>query len=357
MAEIFSKYRKKFYLCDMKTRNLLIIVALAMAVASCSTDVDLYADYKDVPVIYGLLDSDADTNYIRITHAIYASDNPFLDAPNAAMSEYPGKLDVRLTEFCNGDSVRQIVLDTITLHNKKPGVFYAPNQKVYYTDQPLGRNSSRYSYHYKLTVELPDHTLVTETDLVGSTNFGPKGLAITLAKTAWGLWMPYHFLPAHNAMVYSVDMTFTFREQRTPESDSVPRTMRWRIGNFYEKDLVHQMDGDNYVFRYRSENFFRALEDFIGADTFVSGLTRYISDYPVNVIITAGGDHLADYLYYQDIINQFDPNDSDFTTITGAKGVFSSRITRSQVVRLAGTTLPELLAEEKWGFSFMGGEP
>lgn len=344
-----------FYLCDMKIRNLLIIVVLALTAVSCNKDVDLYAEPKDIPVIYGLLDSDADTNYIRITHAYHASDNPLLNATNAAMSEYPGKLDVRLTVFRNGDSIRQIILDTITIHNKKPGTFYAPHQKVYYTNQPMYRNSSMFKYRYRLSVVLPERTLVTDADLVGSADFGPKGLPIILSKTAWGLRMPYKFIPAENATIYSVDMAFTYHERRTPTSDTIPFTMMWHIGNFYKNEVIDPEGGSDYVFHYRSENFYYALEEFIGADTCVPGLKRFITEYPVRITITAGGDNLQKYLYYMEVVNQNNPNDADFSTIPGAKGVFSSKMTKSVNVRLAGTTLPELIADSRWGFAFMGG--
>ena len=51
---------------------------------ACSTKVDLYADYKDIPVIYGLLDASADTNYIKIIRAFSGSDENPVDARLAA---------------------------------------------------------------------------------------------------------------------------------------------------------------------------------------------------------------------------------------------------------------------------------
>lgn len=340
----------------MKTRFLLAIMVLGMAVTSCSTDVDLYADQEDIPVIYGLLDSDADTNYIRITHCIYASDNPLLDASNSAMSDYPGKLDVRLTEFRNGDSIRQIILDTITLHNKKPGIFYGPNQKLYYTAEPLGRNTNRNKYRYKLTIVFPDRTLSTYANLVGSDSFGPKTPAVNFSQTGFGLRLPFYFRPALNGTIYRFDFSFTFHEQRTPNSDTIPRTMTWHLGTYYESELVNHAGGDDYVFYYRPENFFGRLEEFIGADTAVPGLKRLLTDYPFTITMTAGGDNLRQYLYYISLVNPSSPNDSGFSMITGARGVFSSKMTKTDYLRWAGTTLPELLEEDKWGFVFMGGQ-
>lgn len=51
----------------MKRITILHCLCSLLLLNACSTDVDLYADYKDVPVIYGLLDATADTNYIKIT--------------------------------------------------------------------------------------------------------------------------------------------------------------------------------------------------------------------------------------------------------------------------------------------------
>ena len=323
--------------------------------ASCSTDVDLYADPEEIPVIYGLLDCEADTNFIRITRVVHASDNPLLDAANSSLSEYPGKLDVRLTEFRNDDSIRQIVLDTITLHNKKPGIFYAPNQKVYYTNEPLAINNGKKKYKYKLTIVFPDRVLTTEAKIVGTSTFGPKSLALNFAKSAIGIRLPFHFHPALNASVYRVEMSFTYHERRTPLSDTIPHTMSWHVGTFFESDLSFASE-DDYILHYYPEDFYGALEEFIGGDTAVPGLKRFLTDYPATITITAGGGNLREYLYYLNMVNQTNPNDTDFTTIPGAKGVFSSIMTKTQRMRLGDTTVPDLIAEEKWGFAFMGGQ-
>ena len=339
----------------MKTRFLLLLGALTLLLTSCSTDVDLYADPEEIPVIYGLLNCEADTNFIRITRVVHASDNPLLDAANSSLSEYPGKLDVRLTEFRNDDSIRQIVLDTITLHNKQSGIFYAPNQKVYYTTEPLGTNNGKNKYKYKLTIVFPDRVVTTEAKLVGTSSFGPKSLALNFAKSVIGTRRPYHFHPALNASVYRVDMSFTYHERRTPLSDTIPHTMRWHVGTFFESDLGFESE-DDYILYYYPADFYGALEDFIGGDTAVPGLKRFLSDYPATITITAGGGSLREYLYYLNMVNQANPNDTDFTTIPGAKGVFSSIMTKTQRMRLGDTTVPDLIAEEKWGFAFMGGQ-
>ena len=326
--------------------------------SSCSTDIDLYADYKQVPIVYGLLDANADTNFIKITRAFYVQGDAYQSAVNPDSSNYPGKLDARLVEYCNGDSIREIILDTITRHNKEQGIFYAPDQKLYYTTEPLNWNGVNNSYSYKLKVVLPERTLTTKTDIVGNGGFDIQSLAVNFSKEYFGM-VPRRFLfhPAIKASFYDVSMRFTFLEQRTPDGDSVPRTMEWKVGTFMDDLLFSNMDGEAYYFFYRPEAFYENLEKFIGADTSIMGLKRYIEDYPVEVIIAAGGEKLRQYIYENDPSYGFVGGNNEFTLIDDGYGVLSSRMTIKRYVRLGGETVPDLVKERKWGFKFIGGEP
>lgn len=324
--------------------------------ASCSTDVDLFAEYKEIPIIYGLLDANADTNFVKITRAFYVQGDAYQSALNPDSSNYAGKLDARLVEYCNGDSVREIILDTITLHNKQQGTFYYPHQKLYYTTDSLGRNGSGKNYSYKLKVVLPDRVITAKDDLVGSRSFGPQSLAVNFSKEYFGIPRKFLFNPAVNATYYDVSMAFTFLEQRTPDSDSVPRTMSWNIGRFTIDYFYINSDGDCFIFPYLPETFYAQLKEFLGADTAIGGLTRFIGDYPVEITIAAGGEKLRQYVYNNDVSNGFTPGDNEFSLIDGGYGVFSSRMTARRNVRLGGETVPELVAHTNWGFKFMGGE-
>ena len=189
----------------MKRVYLLLCLPYAALFFSCLTEVDLYADYKEMPVIYGLLDARADTNFIKITRAFYAEGDAMLSAPNPDSSNYPGKLDVRVVENCNRDSVREIILDTITIHDKMQGVFYAPSQKLYYTTERFPLNKRNQKYSYLLKVVLPDGTLITRTDLVGDSGFDVQSLGVNFSKAYFGAASRrFLFHPAINAASYDV---------------------------------------------------------------------------------------------------------------------------------------------------------
>ena len=65
-----------------------------MVFNSCSTKVDLYAEYKDIPIVYAMLNPKSDTNYIKITRAFCGTNDHFINANDMALiadsSNYPG---------------------------------------------------------------------------------------------------------------------------------------------------------------------------------------------------------------------------------------------------------------------------
>ena len=112
----------------------LSLVAGLVGFNACSTDVDLYANYKDIPVIYGLLNTSEDTNYVRINRAFSGSNESHINALNVALiadsCNYPGKLNAYIVEYKQGygntyhPTGDTLKLDTITIRNKQEGIFY-----------------------------------------------------------------------------------------------------------------------------------------------------------------------------------------------------------------------------------------
>lgn len=334
--------------------NLSFIFFFSFLV-SCSTDVDLFADYKEVPVVYGLLDADADTNFILIKRAFLSEDNPmqYISVPDS--TSYPGRLDVRLVEYDNGEKLREIILDTITKYNKEPGAFPNPKQKMYYTVEPLQRNTASHEYSYQLLAVIKGETLKVKTKMVGGDGFEIWSRSANFSVIPDNTYpKKLFFYPAQNGALYQLGISFTFREQRGEGNDSVPRTMYWDLGMNRIEDLWLNSDG-LYQVNYAWGTFYMNLREFLGADTVAPGVKRFIGDWPITFYICAGGREMEDYLVINGVTGGEVQTQLDYSPIEGGVGLFSSRCYRTQRARLAGTTVPELI-DLNWGFKFSGGD-
>ena len=347
----------------MKTYYFIPIFILFSAVfTSCSTDVDLYADYKDEAIIYAMLDSRIDTNYVKITRAFCGTNNNPINASEVAMiydsSNYPEKMDVRLIELKSGygnkyvPTGRVLVLDTLTIHNKEEGVFYAPDQVVYYTEERLNVGTGGDTYGYQLVAVKPNgDTVIARTTMVGNEEFSieTKGVNFQLAPTdAIG---KLYFRADGAASLYDVKIEFNYREQKSGEGmkrKSISRSFGTKTIDGYS-----HLIGNSYYLEYSLNWLFNKLRDAIGSDTVVNAnhpnVVRYIDDFVIS--ISAGGDEL--YYYY--LANQAQINSpvslvTTYTNIEGGYGLFSSRTTISEVAKLSSSCKRDLFSVSAWGF-------
>lgn len=345
-------------------RFICVLVCFITVFASCSSDIDLYADYKDVPIIYGMLNARADTNYIKITRAFCGTNDNPIDANEVALisdsSNYPDKLYVRIIELKNTYGMqyqptgRAFLLDTITIHNKEEGVFYSPDQVVYYTTESFNTNSESARYRYRLVVVKPDGDTVTAlTNMVGDEDFSIVTRSLSFQSTPSEAFGNIYFRADGIAPLYEVGIQFNYLEQMAGHGIREKHVKR----SFGTRPITefNKIEGseNSYYLEYSVNWLFNALANAIGSDTIIDpehpNVARYIDDFVIT--ISAAGEDL--YYYY--LSNQAQEGNaagfvSVYSNIEGGYGVFSSRSTIRKVVGLSKNTLDELYSKASWGF-------
>lgn len=344
-------------------KKLLLSLSLLAAVLgfnACSTDVDLYADYKDIPIIYGLLDASLDTNYIRINRAFSGSNGNHIDATEVALIEdscnYPGKLRAYIVKYRNayGNTYQStgdtIVLDTITINNKEEGIFYSPRQKVYFTDQHLAANSENSKFKYKLFVHKDNDTITAETGIVGGEEFKVITQTMTFAAEESNRTGRILFTQADNAVFYDVKMAFYYWESHNG-GPFEQKVLTYKFGAKSIDEL--NKEGTMFYVTFSENALFTMLREAIGSDTVVNPnhphVERYFERNPMRITLAAGGDELYNYIQ----VNQqsgFSQTVPDYTNIFGGRGVFSSRVNLVQDVRISPRTQSDLYGITAWGF-------
>ena len=344
----------------MKKRFTFVFL-MALFLASCSTKVDIYADYKEIPVVYGLMEAEADTNFVKITKAFCGNNDNPINAFEVAQiydsSEYPGKLDAFIVELKSnyGQSYhptgRKFDLDTLTLHDKKEGLFYAPHQKVYYTQERFNVNHGSEKFRYKLYVVTPDSDTVTaETGVVGGdVRVGQTQVSFQSAPTE--AVSSLIFSSTEEAVIYEIGMQFRYREGHTGQP-MVTKEVHWSFGartlGGYEK--VENTD-DLYRVYYSLNTLFNYLERAIGNDTVWDenhpNVVRYMDD--MTVFIAAAGEDFNNYYQYLQSSQNGLSLSSEYSNVEGGVGLFSSRLFVRNTVNLSPRTKFDLL-NKPWGF-------
>ncbi|MBR6878606.1 MAG: hypothetical protein IKM95_04380 [Bacteroidales bacterium] len=341
----------------MKTNCLFFIAVLMTCLfQACSTDVDMLAEPKEISAIYGILDYKQDTNFVKINKLICADDPESYLSQHPSVSDFDGKLDVRLIEYVNGVWKREFSLDTITRENKQPGIFSYPKQQLYYTTERLLPNTSERKVSYELVVDTGEQTIVSTTDMVGDDEFRIISPHLNFSKMYFGTVRAMKFVPAMNAGFFDVDIAFEYKERQISSEDTATKVFHVIHSHMNREDLAQSTQDGEFCIRYRPEHFFMSLGEYLGDDTLNHDVWRYITDYPLIIRIDAGGWGMRDYLYLQELQQGTSLPNTDVSCVGhGAVGLFSSRTSITMRGRLAGETVPDLLSMN-WGFRFIGGK-
>jgi len=304
----------------MGFKKPLLLIALMVALfSSCSNDVDIYADYKDITIVYGLLDQTDDTSWIKVTKAFSGPGNAILYAQNPDSNNYNYKLDVKLTGIQNGIEKQYITFDTLTVKNKKPGdsVFYFPNQIVYFTTEPLNED-----YKYTLTINKKNESLTSSTNIVNDFYISDPNRYINFMSDKDIVWRS-----TANGKRYEVSLVFNYKELLPGSTDTTYNTVSWYLGQRKSTSLY----GDEEMFiGYSGNVFFSTLENSLDP---VLNVKRWAGK--VDVIIASASQEFDTYIEVNDGSGNLLSEVPAYTNINGGYGIFGSRRTIVKSVELS----------------------
>lgn len=318
------------------------IVSGGFLLIRCSNDVDLYADYKDITIVYSVLDASDDTAWVKITKAFSGPGNALSIAHNPDSSNYPYKLHASLDGKVNTNDLPSIVLDTMTIYHKLEGdsIFYYPKQLMYYTAEPLNVNAT-----YTLNIVNKEKTTSAVSPLIG-------GFSITYPFNTMDFMFDHEIKwnSVKNAKRYEVTTIFNYREF-LPGTYQDTLDLSLKLESLYANPVVESKDaegGDNMELPYTGGNFFTELENNLEK---IPNIQRWSG--PIDVIISAGSEVLHYYIEINDAtagsLLQELPN---YTNVSNGTGIFASRHDVVKSTKLSGATERTLVEESNLGFRY-----
>ncbi len=301
----------------IRSRTSLATLCLAgLFSASCSNELDVNSPWSDITVVYGLLDSGADTNWIRINRAYLGTQGAEAGA-SVPDSIYYGPLEVWLDEFNGNSLVRsfQFEFDN-TSRSLNDGFFTTEGYRLYRSTEDIlaGRT-------YALRVIKGDDRPVVTAE------------AVSLGSDVD--WQS----PRNNALpltlVPNTDYSVTFKTQELAKVFEVSITARYKEyavndpGNARILESVYTLPiksvnlvngGQTLSFAYTTESLLSALMQNIPVDP---QLRRILLGIDFKAL--AGDEDLFTYLSVNQPPTGIVTERPDFSNIEGGYGLFGSR--------------------------------
>jgi hypothetical protein len=299
----------------MKFLPRLLVIALLLPLAfSCNNKLTVTADWKDITVVYGLLNQNDSVHYVKITKAFLGEGNALVFAKEPDSSNYPDKLDVRMEEWNGQTLVKTFTFDTVTLTNKEAGdsIFYFPDQLMYRTFGKLNQDCT-----YKFFI----HNKATNKDVTAKTvlvkKFGiEKPLSLGSATFDTAKKNEAKWSSAVNGRRYQLLIRFHYTEMTA--TDTTQQYADWIV--FSGKESISLDGSETMDVLYPGIGFYQNLGNKIPVKSGVSRLAG-----KVDFIFTVAADDLNTYMEVTAPSTSIVQEKPSFTNITNGIGIFSAR--------------------------------
>ncbi len=300
-------------------RFMPLLLLLIPALFSCNKELNVNADWKDITVVYGLLDQSDDTTYIKITKAFLGEGDAMMFSKIPDSSNYPSKLEVRLDEYADTVFVKSYACDTVTIHNKQPGdsIFYYPNQLMYYTTAKLNQN-----YTYKLHIKNRNtgKEITSQTALVHDFEIKKPQ---SIASFPPGQMFEVNWTPAKKGKRYQLLIRFFYTESTV--AHPVVTTMKsidWLVFN----NVKSIDDQSTYPFDlyFPGDAFYSVVGAKIDTNSLVTRQAHHCY-----FIFTVAASNLNTYMEVTEPSLSLVQEKPAFTNIINGIGLFSSRFMKS----------------------------
>jgi hypothetical protein len=319
-------------------KKLLLISLLSLILFStCKTDFEINSEWKDIMVVYGLLNQNDSIHYIKINKAFLGEDNAMTMAQNPDSSSYGNNLEVWVEEWINNSQNFIWYLDTTTIYNKESGTFYSPKQIVYKfnsTSHPLNEDAE---YRLYIKNKTTGKLVSSVTPLVHSFSI-EKPTAMQTA--VFHATNPYAVIwySGVNGKRYQVVIRFNYWEQNIITGDSVKKYVDWNIGSYKSESIE---GGEKLSTTYYGNTFFQYLGNVIG---YTPDVVRHVvSPNNVNFIFSVAADDFSTYMEVNAPSTGVLQEKPEYTNINNGYGIFSSRFMIDRPLPMHPTSLDSLI--------------
>jgi hypothetical protein len=335
------KSKKPNFAAMRKIFVLLLVSCGVLTLQNCSNEFELTENWKDITIVYGLLDASQSAQYIRIEKAFLDESTSALIIAQESDSLFYNDIVVELQEIplSGGSGGSSFILDRVDANlegfQKDDGVFANSPNYVYKFDGDL-----KASARYRLVISKAEgDEITTETRIIS--DFG-----ITFPTTDFRLRFEsdrpqtFRWNDDANAAFYDLEMRIHIKEVSL-NSDTTFKTLNWSIAKNIQGDA-----GQFGLVTYELENgaeFYRFLQQNLDV---VAGTQRTLVG--IDIAVYAGGDELLKYIEAGQANSGITSAETLplYSNISGdGLGLFSTRFTEVEAGYLWNAALEDTLKD------------
>ena len=327
----------------MKKITFLFLLS-SILFSSCETDFTVNADWKEVTVVYGLLDQSQEKQYIRINKAFLGNENAYVMASVADSINYnPNNLEVKIEKLSASGNVLATKILTDTIMFKEDGLFSVEENIIYVFDIDNFLNEEK---EYKLTItnKISGNIISSQTKLI-------YNLSLMSAFNNSAYKMGFYsqsgdfsnttieWTHSKNAAIYQMTLFVSYTEYG---DDTIVKTVQ----KVYP---IIEYDGNpNMSQQITGEEFFNLLAYNIPSSTTVN---RRINN--LDILFSVGTADLNTYINLNEPPTGIVQERDLFTNIDGGIGLFTARYNKMQENIFLTTTTKEAIATHLDSLNFI----
>lgn len=317
-------------------KRIIFFLLIIITALGCNTDFSVNGEYNETPIVHMLLDPNDEFHFLKVNKTFLGDGNANTFA-SVADSSYFDVVEATVEEVISGNVNRTWLLEDTIIENKNPGLFYYPEQKLYFFQaDDLNENAL-----YRLNIEIDNgkHIVTGQTSLV-------KDIDITFPNLNQQLGFAEANVPANGYRTQSISFTtgtgavfngkirFDYREV-TPSGTEL-KSVLWNLGNLDKEDITVGTPS----FSASGETFYELIRNSVPVDPNVTRRTPYAFE----LLVTAGSEDLQTYMLVNEPTSSLAQNKPTFSNVTGGLGIFSARTTVSQYKYVQNPSNPNIRA-------------
>jgi hypothetical protein len=292
--------------------GLGLLLTLNFTLSSCDNEVDINADWKEILVVYGLLDPLDSVQYIKINKAFLNENQNALQVAKNPDSLFIKDARVTLLHINSG---KMITLQRVDETIKEPGIFAQTPNYLYKTTEPILENEP-----YKLFVEsgLTGQRIEAVTWTLRKARIEAPFKSSNPVFSLGAKFIVISYVPGWNSYAYDIKMRVKVDEFNSTDTAFLrTRTLTWNVITNY---VVPRNTTAAVLHQIERESFMQFLASSL--DTSKTIVRRFKN---ISVEYYGGSQNLIDYISVNEPSIGIVQKTAEYSNIEGGMGLFGSR--------------------------------